>query len=60
MGSVFVIVADIIRKQPLQMSLVESDHMIEQVTPATLDPALGDAVPERSRVLARGAISFAV
>src|SRR5690348_5422121 len=44
MCSIFMIVADSIRKQPLQMPLVDYDHMIDQVAPATLNPALGHAV----------------
>ena len=44
MRSIFMIVADIIRKQPLQMPLVDCDHMIGQIAPATFNPALRHAV----------------
>jgi hypothetical protein len=50
MRSVLVVIADIIGEQPLEMLLVESDHMIEQIASATLYPALGDAVLPRTLV----------
>jgi hypothetical protein len=37
-------VAEIIGKKTFQMLLVNRDHMIEQIAPAILDPALGDAI----------------
>ena len=37
-------VAEIIGKKAFQMLLVNRDHMIEQIAPAILDPALGDAI----------------
>jgi hypothetical protein len=43
-SSVFVVITDIIREQPFQMLLVGRNHMIEQVAPATLDPAFRDTV----------------
>jgi hypothetical protein len=43
-GSIFVVVANIIREQPLQMPLVQHDDMIEQIAPATLDPSLRDTI----------------
>src|ERR1700691_4390935 len=44
MCSIFMIVADVVRKQPLQMLLVDRDYVIKQVPATTLDPALGDAI----------------
>jgi hypothetical protein len=43
-------VADIIGEQPLEMLLIERDHMIEQIASATFYPALGDAVLPRTLV----------
>jgi hypothetical protein len=38
------------REQPLQMLLINRDDVVEQIAPATLDPALGDAVLPRTLV----------
>ena len=40
MSSVVVVVADVIGKKPLQVLLVDRNHMVEQVPATTLDPAL--------------------
>jgi hypothetical protein len=48
MSPVFVVIADIVSQQPSQVSLVQNDHMIEQVVTHTPDPALGDAVLPRA------------
>src|SRR5215472_872729 len=45
---IFVVVADVIRQQPLQVLFIERDHVVQQITPATLDPALGYAVLPRT------------
>lgn len=44
MSSVIVVVADVIGKKPLQVLLVDRNHMIEQVPATTLDPALCNPV----------------
>ena len=44
MSSVVVVVADVIGKKPLQVLLVDRNHMIEQVPATTLDPALCNPV----------------
>ena len=44
MSPVFVVIADIVSQQPSQVSLVQNDHMIEQVPTHTSNPALGDAI----------------
>jgi hypothetical protein len=42
--SVLVVVADILAHQSFQMSLVEHDHMVEQIPATVANPAFGDAV----------------
>ena len=44
MHAVFVMVGDVLGKQPLQVPLVESNPMVEQLTSAAPDPALGNAI----------------
>jgi hypothetical protein len=44
MSSVFVIVADVLTDESLQVPLVQGNHVIKQVASATLDPTLGDAI----------------
>ena len=44
MGSVVMIVTDVLGHQPFEMPLVEHDHMIEQVSPAIADEAFCDSV----------------
>jgi len=44
MSSVLVIVAHVVEEESLQMSFVQSDNMVEQLTTTTADPALGNAV----------------
>ena len=48
MSTVLVVVANVFGKQPLQMALVQNDHMIEQIPPATALPALGDSILPRT------------
>src|SRR5215469_2073965 len=44
MSPVFVVIADVFFQQSSQMSLVQDDHMIEQVPTHTPNPPLGDAI----------------
>jgi hypothetical protein len=44
MGAILVVIAHTIRDQALQVSLVQTDHVIQQIAPATLDPALRHSV----------------
>src|SRR5579862_4325910 len=44
MRTVFVMVGDVLGKQPLQMRLVESNHRVEQLTSAAPNPALGNTI----------------
>ena len=39
-----MIVTDIVGEQPFQMSFIQSDHMIQQVPAAALDPELSNSV----------------
>jgi hypothetical protein len=41
-------IADIIGKKSLEVSLLDRDHVIEQIMRATFDPTLRDAVPPRT------------
>ena len=48
MGPVLVVVADILRDEPLQMALIEGDDVVQQVTPTALHPSFGDSVLPRA------------
>ena len=48
MGPVFVVIADVFSQQSSQMSLVQNDHVVEQIPTHTPNPALGDAVLSRA------------
>jgi hypothetical protein len=41
---IFMVIAHILGQQPLEVLLVQDDHVIQQVSTATSDPALGDTV----------------
>src|ERR1035437_1837621 len=47
-SAIFVIVADVLVHQTLQMPLVQDDHMIEQITATVTNPALGNTVLPRA------------
>ena len=44
MRSVIMVVVEELSQQPAKMLLVQNDHVIEQLAPASTDPALRDAV----------------
>jgi hypothetical protein len=48
MSSVFVVIADVFFQQPSQVSLVQNDHVVEQVSTHTSNLTLGDAVLPRT------------
>ena len=48
MCPVLVVAADILIHQAFQMSLIEDDHMVEQVPAAVADPTLDNAVLPRT------------
>jgi hypothetical protein len=43
-STVFVVVANLVSKKSLQMALVESDDVVEQIAAAASHPALSDSV----------------
>jgi hypothetical protein len=45
---VFVVVADIVGRKPFQVSFIERDNMIQQITAPILDPTPRDAVLSRT------------
>jgi hypothetical protein len=44
MSPVFVVIAHIVGNKSLQVLPVDRNHMVEQIAPATLDPAFGHPV----------------
>jgi len=48
MRSIFMIVAEVFIHQPSQMSLIHHDRMVDQITAAAANPALGNAVLPRT------------
>src|SRR5258708_13068231 len=48
MRAVLVVVADVFRKQPIQMAFVHCDDVVQQVAPTTLNPSLRDAILPRT------------
>src|SRR5664279_4994779 len=43
-GSVVVIIGNVLREESLQMALIQGDHMVEQVAAAASDPTFGDPI----------------
>src|ERR1022692_1401858 len=43
-GSVVVIIGNVLGEEALQMSLIQRDHVVEQVAAAASDPTLGDPI----------------
>ena len=48
MGPVLMIVADVLSHEPLQMPLVQNDHLIQQVSSATSNPTFRNPVLPRA------------
>jgi hypothetical protein len=48
MGSVVMIVRDVLGQEPPEMPFVQGDDMVQQLTSATANPALGDPVLPRA------------
>ena len=48
MRSIFMVVPDVFVHQPFQMPLIHHDHMVDQITAAVANPALGNAVLPRT------------
>ena len=57
MGAVLVVVANVFAEKPLQVPLVEHDHMVEQIPAAAFDPPFGDSVLPRASK--RSSLGFA-
>ena len=47
-GAVFMIVADVIGKEPFQVMRVQGNDVIQQIAPTALDPAFGNPVLPRA------------
>jgi len=45
---IFMVVANILGHQPFEVPLVQDDHVVQQVSSATPDPALRDTVLPRT------------
>src|ERR1017187_5360890 len=43
-GSVVVIIGNVLGEESLQMSLIQGDYVVEQVAAAASDPTLGDPI----------------
>src|ERR1019366_8153346 len=43
-GSVVVIIGNVLREESLQMPLIQRDYVVEQVAAAASDPTLGDPI----------------
>src|ERR1039458_8812197 len=43
-GSVVVIIGNVLGEESLQMALIQGDHVVEQVAAAASDPTLGDPI----------------
>ena len=43
-GPVFVIIADKLTHEALQMTFIQNDHLVEKIVPACADPAFGYAI----------------
>src|ERR1039457_782796 len=48
-GSVVVIIGNVLRQKSLQMALIQRDYVVEQVAAAASDPTLGSTAPSQSR-----------
>src|SRR5216683_5050183 len=48
MSPVVMVVRDVIREEPLEMALVQRNDLVEQLAPATADPALRDSILPRA------------
>jgi hypothetical protein len=48
MGSIFVVVANVVRKQPSQMAFIHCNNMVQQIAAATFDPTFRYTVLPRT------------
>src|ERR1022692_2254023 len=54
---IFMVVAHILGKQPLEVLLIQDDHVVEQVSSATPNPALRDTVLPRTAKGSAGGVA---
>ncbi len=47
-STILVVVPNIFEEQPFQVSLIDSNHMIEEIVPTAFDPAFGHAILPRA------------
>jgi hypothetical protein len=59
-GSIFMVVAHILGHQPLEVLRMQYDHVVEQVSSATPDPALRDTVLPRTAKGSAGGLASQV
>jgi hypothetical protein len=57
---ILVVVANILGHQPLEVLLIQDDHVIQQVSSATSDPALRDTVLPRAAEGSAGGVASQV
>src|SRR6266851_3724723 len=51
---ILVVIAHVLSHQPLQMSLIQDDHVIQQISPATSNPTLSNTVLPRAAKCSAG------
>ena len=56
-GPIFMVVAHILGQQPLEVLLIQDDHVVQQVSSATPDPALRHAVLPRTAKGSAGGVA---
>jgi hypothetical protein len=42
MRAVLVVIVNVVSKQPLQMSVIYRDHVVQKIPPTAFNPTLGD------------------
>jgi hypothetical protein len=57
-GSVVVIVGNVLGEESLQMSLIQRDYVVEQLAAAASDPTLGDPIFQGLRIEVRTGVMF--
>jgi hypothetical protein len=60
MGSVLVVITDVLRHEPVEMPLIQDDHVVQEVSSATPDPALRDPVLPRTAKRSSGCLASQV
>ena len=60
MGSVLMVIEDVLRHEPFEMPLIQDDRMVQEVSSATPDPALRDPVLPRTAKSSSGCLASQV